>query len=130
MHGDRLGAEFGCGSFRHCHAFHRYRRQPGKRAGFPAAHQLRVTDVDAAASLRFHAGLTILSILMDGVASADAFICQQLLGSRFKRLQVPLAAAVPLDDYQDVPQLVSAASDYMKTSCWSDAESWVRATFV
>jgi uncharacterized protein len=72
----------------------------------------------------------ILSILMDGVASADAFICQQLLGSRFKRLQVPLASAVPLDDYQDVPQLVSAASDYMKTSCWPDAESWVQTTFV
>jgi uncharacterized protein len=72
----------------------------------------------------------ILSILMDGVASADAFICQQLLGSKFKRLQVPLTSAIPLDDYEDVPQLVSAATDYMKTSCWSDAESWVRTTFV
>ena len=72
----------------------------------------------------------ILSILMDGVASADAFICQQLLGSKFQRLQVPLTSAVPLDDYQDVPQLVTAATDYMKTSCWSDAEKWVRTTFV
>lgn len=71
----------------------------------------------------------ILSILMDGVASADAFICQQLLGSNFKRLQVPLTSAVPLDDYQDVPQLVTAATDYMKASCWTDAESWVRTTF-
>jgi uncharacterized protein len=72
----------------------------------------------------------ILSILMDGVASADAFICQQLLGPKFKRLQVPLTSAVPLDDYQDVPQLVSAATDYMKTPDWSDAESWVRTNFV
>ncbi|HXR78764.1 MAG TPA: patatin-like phospholipase family protein [Bryobacteraceae bacterium] len=71
----------------------------------------------------------ILSILMDGVASADAFICQQLLGSKFQRLQVPLTSAVPLDDYQAVPQLVTAATDYMKTSCWSDAENWVRTTF-
>jgi hypothetical protein len=72
----------------------------------------------------------ILSILMDGVASADAFICGQLLGSRFKRVQVPLTSAVPLDDYQDVPQLVSAATEYMKTSCWSEAISWVRTTFI
>jgi patatin-like phospholipase/acyl hydrolase len=71
----------------------------------------------------------ILSILMDGVASADAFICQQLLGSNFRRLQVPLKSAVPLDDYQDVPQLVTAATDYMKTSAWSDAVNWVRTTF-
>jgi hypothetical protein len=71
----------------------------------------------------------ILSILMDGVASADAFICQQLLGSNFQRLQVPLTSAVALDDYQDVPQLMTAATDYMKTTCWSDAETWVRTTF-
>jgi hypothetical protein len=71
----------------------------------------------------------ILSILMDGVASADAFICQQLLGANFQRLQVPLTSAIPLDDYQAVPQLVSAAKDYMGTSSWSDAETWVRATF-
>lgn len=74
--------------------------------------------------------LPIVSILMDGVASADAFICQQLLGSNFQRLQVPLKSAVALDDYQDVPELITAATDYMSTSCWSDAEKWVRTTFV
>ena len=72
----------------------------------------------------------ILSILMDGVASADAFICQQLLGANFQRLQVPLTSAIALDDYQDVPQLVKAATDYMKTTAWSDAVSWVGTTFV
>lgn len=72
----------------------------------------------------------ILSILMDGVSSADAFICQQLLGSKFLRLEVPLASAIPLDDYQQVPQLISAATAYMETPDWSQTESWVKETFV
>jgi patatin-like phospholipase/acyl hydrolase len=72
----------------------------------------------------------IVSILTDGVASADAFICQQLLGSNFRRLQVPLSSPVPLDDYQAVPQLKTAATAYMKAPCWSEAESWVEKTFI
>jgi hypothetical protein len=72
----------------------------------------------------------IISVLTDGVSSADAFICQQILGSNFLRLQVPLASAVPLDDYQDVPQLLSAATAYMKLPAWSQAETWVKSAFV
>jgi hypothetical protein len=71
----------------------------------------------------------IISILMDGVASADAFVCQQLLGSRFLRLQVPLTSAIPLDAYQDVPKLKTAAKTYMQASGWSDAETWVKQNF-
>ena len=72
----------------------------------------------------------ILSILTDGVSSADEFICGQLLGSRFLRLQVPLASAIPLDDYQDVQQLVNAATTYMNSSTWPQVERWVKSTFV
>jgi hypothetical protein len=67
---------------------------------------------------------------MDGVARADAFVCQQLLGSKFLRLEVPLTSSIRLDDYQDVPQLASAAVDFMKTAGWTDAEKWVKQTFV
>jgi patatin-like phospholipase/acyl hydrolase len=72
----------------------------------------------------------IVSILTDGVASADAFICQQLLGSNFRRLQVPLSSAVPLDDYQAVPLLKSAATAYMNAPAWSETRCWVEKTFV
>jgi patatin-like phospholipase/acyl hydrolase len=72
----------------------------------------------------------IVSILTDGVASADAFICQQLLGSNFRRLQVPLSSAIPLDDYQAVPQLKSAAAAYMKMPAWSQTEGWVEKNFI
>lgn len=72
----------------------------------------------------------IMSVLMDGVSSADAFVCQQLLGSRFIRLEVPLTSAVRMDDYTAVPELMSAAAGYMKTSTWTNAEQWVQTTFV
>jgi hypothetical protein len=72
----------------------------------------------------------ILSILMDGVSSADSFVCQQLLGPRYLRLQVPLPSAVPLDAYQDVPQLVNAANAYTSAPAWSQAENWVKGKFV
>ncbi|MBV8830601.1 MAG: patatin-like phospholipase family protein [Acidobacteriaceae bacterium] len=71
----------------------------------------------------------ILAILTDGVASADAFVCQQLLGARFCRLEVPLTSAIPLDDYQDVLTLESAANNYMSGSNWNDVETWVKGTF-
>lgn len=72
----------------------------------------------------------ILSILMDGVSSADTFICQQLLGPRFLRLQVPLPSVIPLDAYQDVPQLVNAANAYTSAPEWARAENWVKGTFI
>lgn len=72
----------------------------------------------------------IISILTDGVASADAFICQNILGPRFLRLQVPLTSTIPLDAYQDVPQLESAVDAYMSGSNWTQAEAWVQQTFV
>jgi hypothetical protein len=72
----------------------------------------------------------IVSILTDRVASADAFICQQLLGSNFRRLQAPLSSAIPLDDYQAVPQLKSAAAAYMKMPAWSEDGNWVKKNFI
>ena len=72
----------------------------------------------------------LISILMDGVSSVDTFTCQQILGSNYLRLQVPLPYAVPLDGYQDVQQLEKAASAFMTGQAWAQAESWVKQTFV
>jgi predicted acylesterase/phospholipase RssA len=71
----------------------------------------------------------LISILMDGVSSVDTSVCQQILGSNYLRLQVPLLSAIPLDGYQDVPQLESAAQTYMTGAAWTQAESWIRQMF-
>jgi hypothetical protein len=71
----------------------------------------------------------IVSMLTDGVASADAFVCQQLLGSNFLRLEVPLTSAIRLDDYGAVTQLDSAASAFMSSETWNAAEGWVLSSF-
>ena len=73
--------------------------------------------------------LPLISILMDGVSSVDSFTCQQILGANYLRLQVPLPAAIPLDDYQDVGQLESAATAYMTGPAWTQAESWIKQMF-
>jgi hypothetical protein len=72
----------------------------------------------------------IVTMLTDGVASADAFVCQQLLGNRFLRLEVPLTSAIRLDDYGAVTQLDSAASAFMASETWSAAEGWVSSRFI
>jgi patatin-like phospholipase/acyl hydrolase len=72
----------------------------------------------------------LISILMDGVSGGDTFVCQQILGANYLRLQVPLPFAIPLDDYQDVSQLESAANTYMTGAAWTQAESWIRQMFV
>jgi uncharacterized protein len=73
--------------------------------------------------------MPIMSVLMDGVSSADAFICQQLLGARYLRLQVPLPSPMRLDDYQNVPLLQNAAAQFMTTPEWAQAEVWVSQMF-
>jgi predicted acylesterase/phospholipase RssA len=72
----------------------------------------------------------IVSMLTDGVASADAFICQQILGNNFLRLQVPLTSAVKMDDYQAVPQLNTSAAAFMNSEAWTRGERWVSSMFV
>jgi patatin-like phospholipase/acyl hydrolase len=72
----------------------------------------------------------LMSILMDGVSTVDTSVCQQILGNNYLRLQVPLPSAVPLDGYQDVTELETAANAYMASAAWTQAESWIKQVFV
>ena len=74
--------------------------------------------------------LPLISILMDGVSSVDALVCKQILGANYLRLQVPLSSAIPLDDYQDVAQMETAANACMTGSTWTNVESWIKQKFV
>jgi patatin-like phospholipase/acyl hydrolase len=71
----------------------------------------------------------LISVLMDGVQSMDTFTCQQILGSNYCRVDVPLPTAVPLDDYQDVSVLQNAVNCYFKGSKWPGQLSWIQQHF-
>lgn len=73
--------------------------------------------------------MPLISILMDGVSSVDASVCQQILGSNYMRLQVPLPSAIPLDGYQDVSELETAATNFMIGPVWTQAEAWIKQAF-
>ncbi|RJX21654.1 MAG: hypothetical protein C4575_03585 [Desulforudis sp.] len=54
----------------------------------------------------------LITVLFDGMVRADVLFSSQLLGGRYFRLNPTLPKAVSLDDYKQVPHLVSLAQDY------------------
>ena len=54
----------------------------------------------------------LLNILMDGVVEADVYTSRQLLGARYYRLNPLLPQQTALDDWRQVPSLVSIAQEF------------------
>jgi patatin-like phospholipase/acyl hydrolase len=67
----------------------------------------------------------LLNILFDGVVNADHFMSKQLLGSRYCRLNPPLARPTMLDDWKAVPQLIETASNFKLDS----TIEWIRSNW-
>jgi uncharacterized protein len=68
----------------------------------------------------------LIEILLNGVGPADSFQCEQMLGTNFKRADVPLQTFIALDDYGSVDKLRDATNSYMQTSpAWQGVCNWV-----
>ncbi len=62
----------------------------------------------------------LLSILTDGATKADSKFCSQLLGNKFFRINPKLDKMISLDNYKEVPYLISIAKEYnlCQAECW------------
>jgi patatin-like phospholipase/acyl hydrolase len=52
----------------------------------------------------------LINIMSDGSSDSDHYYCMSILGDRYRRLQIDLPKPIMLDDYHEVPQLVSLAN--------------------
>jgi hypothetical protein len=71
----------------------------------------------------------LLSALMEAGASADSYVCRQILGDNYRRVQPPLSAEIGLDEFKRVDLLEAAAAEYFKTPEWEATSKWVGARF-
>jgi len=73
----------------------------------------------------------LLNGIMDGVSATNDYLCSQLLGGRYMRINPVLPKAVSLDDYSPATMRMfdDTASGLFKSPEWSKVKNWVQATF-
>lgn len=72
----------------------------------------------------------LLSVLMDASAAEIATNVQSLLGHRYRRITVPLAAAVPLDDFSSAAYATmdQALAAYLASAGYAEIKQWLAAS--
>jgi len=80
----------------------------------------------------------LLNGMMDGVSTANDYLCGQLLGEfpavpngRYFRVNPQLPHAVPLDDHSDkaLKMLHKVADDYIASPAWQNLMQWITNQF-
>jgi uncharacterized protein len=73
----------------------------------------------------------LLNGIMDGVSASNDFLCGQMLGTRYLRVNPALPEAVALDDYSPATMAMfeATASTYFGSQAWADLVAWVKSTF-
>jgi patatin-like phospholipase/acyl hydrolase len=73
----------------------------------------------------------ILNAMFDGVSESNDYICRQLLGDNYGRVNPVLPEPVPLDGYSqhDLDILQNAATNYFNSPAWPLIEKWVKNIF-
>jgi patatin-like phospholipase/acyl hydrolase len=73
----------------------------------------------------------LLNGMMDGVSASNDWICGQLLGTHYMRVNPTLPKSIALDDYS--PEAMTMMKDvvdkYFTSSEWTDIETWIKNTF-
>ena len=75
--------------------------------------------------------LPLLNGIMDGVSSTNDYLCSQLLGSNYQRINPALAYAVSLDDYSPATMKMfqTVAETLFNSQEWNAIEKWVEDNF-
>jgi hypothetical protein len=73
----------------------------------------------------------LLNGIMDGVSATNDYLCSQLLGSRYLRINPALPEAVALDDYSPatLQMFVDTAGALFASEQWGGVVEWVKANF-
>ncbi len=75
--------------------------------------------------------MAILNALMDGVSATNDYLCSQLLGSRYLRINPALPKSVALDDYSPATMQMfeDTANGFINSSAWTQVSDWVQTNF-
>ena len=75
--------------------------------------------------------LPILNAVIDGVAATNDYMCGQLLGDRYLRINPLLPRAVALDDYSPATMQMfeTTATDFFNSAKWTAVTSWIKTYF-
>jgi len=75
--------------------------------------------------------MAILNSIMDGVSATNDYLCSQLLGSRYLRINPVLPKSVALDDYSPATMQMfeDTANDFAHSSAWAQVHDWVETNF-
>jgi predicted acylesterase/phospholipase RssA len=71
----------------------------------------------------------LLNILFDAGVSTSELLANQVLGSAFRRIQVPLATSIGFDDVEAMGPLKDAADAYFDSEAWPAIQAWVKRNF-
>jgi patatin-like phospholipase/acyl hydrolase len=73
----------------------------------------------------------VLNAMFDGGSENNDYICRQLLGNNYARVNPVLSQSVPLDGYSpaDLAILQKAATNYFNSPAWPLVEAWVKNIF-
>jgi uncharacterized protein len=75
--------------------------------------------------------MAILNSIMDGVSATNDYLCSQLLGDRYLRINPVLPKSVALDDYSPATMQMfeDTANSFINSSAWSQVADWAQANF-
>ncbi len=73
----------------------------------------------------------LLNGIMDGVSATNDYVCSQLLGNRYLRINPVLPEAVALDDYspQTLQMFEDTANTLFASNEWNTVTSWITTYF-
>ena len=71
----------------------------------------------------------LLNILFDAGVSTSELLANQVLGSSFRRVQVPLKSSIGFDDVEAIGPLKDAAEGYFRSEAWPGVREWVGRAF-
>lgn len=80
----------------------------------------------------FTPAIPLMGAFFDATAAVDTYQCQQLLGTRYQRADVPLSQPIALNDYSPatITAMKNSVNDYVTKSIeWSGILSWIKANF-
>jgi patatin-like phospholipase/acyl hydrolase len=75
--------------------------------------------------------LPLFNSVMDGVASTNDYLCGQMLGHHYLRINPPLGSSVSMDDHSDATMQMyrDAASALFENDEWKAIKTWVQQNF-
>jgi len=79
----------------------------------------------------FTPAIPLMNAFFDGTAAVDTYQCQQLLGTRYQRANVPLSQPIELNDYSPatITAMKNSVTSYLSGSEWSGITTWISKNF-